>query len=107
MTIWSIAPVMAVVGFILSLVRSRQRSWLRRVLGGLCVALAVGMAMLVMPFAWVLRDGLAPGMVVSEGGSAIAHFVILYIIALVPVGALALTAWALLRTPHKKEAHVA
>ena len=107
MTIWLSAPVMAVVGFILSLVRSRQRSWLRRILGGLSVALAVGMAMLVMPFAWTLRDGLAPGMVVSEGRSAIAHFVILYIIALIPVAALALAAWALLRTPHKKEAHAA
>jgi hypothetical protein len=107
MTIWLTAPVMAVVGFISSLVRSQQRSRMRRILGGLCVALAVGMAMLVMPFAWVLRDGLAPGMVVSEGGSAIAHFVIVYIIALIPVGALAFAAWALLRTPHKKVVHVA
>ncbi len=76
-------------------------------MGGLCVALAVGLAMLVMPFAWVLRDGLAPGMVVSEGGSAIAHFAVLYLVALIPVGALALAAWALLRTPHRKEAHAA
>jgi hypothetical protein len=107
MTIWLTAPVMAIVGFILSLVRSRQRSRLRRILGGGCVALAVGIAMLVMPFAWVLRDGLAPGMVVSEGRSAITHFVILYLVALIPVGALALAAGALLRTPHKKEVHVA
>lgn len=76
-------------------------------MGGLCGALALGMALLVIPFAWVLRDGLAPGMVASEGGSAIAHFVILYLIALLPVGALALAAWALLRTPHKRETHVA
>lgn len=107
MIFWLAAPVMAVAGFILSLVRSQQRSWLRRIMGGLCVALAVGLAMLVMPFAWVLRDGLAPGMVVSEGGSAIAHFAVLYLVALIPVGALALAAWALLRTPHRKEAHAA
>ena len=107
MTIWLAAPVMSVGGFILSLGRSQQRSRLRRVLGGGCVALAVGLAMLVMPFAWVLRDGLAPGMVVSEGRSAITHFLILYLIALIPVGALALAAWALLRTPHRKEAHAA
>jgi hypothetical protein len=107
LTIWFAAPVMAAFGFILSLVRSRQRSWLRRILGGGCVALAVGMAMVVMPFAWVLRDGLGPGMVISEGGSAIARFAFLYFIALIPVGALVLAAWALLRTPHKKEAYAA
>lgn len=105
--IWLAAPVMAVAGFILSLVRSHQRSWLRRILGSLCAALAVGVVILVMPFAWVLRDGLGPGMVVSEGGSAIAHFVILYLAALIPVGALALVAWALLHTPHRKEVSAA
>jgi TRAP-type C4-dicarboxylate transport system permease small subunit len=79
----------------------------RRILGFLCVALAVGMALFFIPFAWILRDGVAPDMVMSEGSSAIAHFVILYIITLIPVGALVLAAWALLRTPHKKEDHVA
>jgi hypothetical protein len=102
--IWLAAPALAATGFIWSLLRSKQRLWFRRILGGGCVALAIGIAMLVIPFAWVLRDGLAPGMVVSEGVSAIAHFVILYLIALLPVGALAIAAWALLRTPHKKEA---
>lgn len=71
------------------------------------MALAVGIAMLVVPFAWVLRDGFAPGMVVSEGGSAVAHFALLYTIALLPVAALALAAWALLRTPRKTEVYVA
>jgi len=63
--------------------------------------------MLVAPFAWVLRDGIAPGMVVSEGGRAFAHFALLYAVALLPAGALALVAWALLRTPRKTEAYVA
>lgn len=67
------------------------------------MALAVGIGMLVMPFAWVLRDGLAPGMVASEGRTAITHFITLYLVALIPVGALAFAAWALLRTPHKRE----
>jgi hypothetical protein len=104
--IWFAAPVAAVFGFVVSFIRSRQRSWIRRILGGGCVALAVGISMLVAAFAWVLRDGLAPGMVVSEGGSAVAHFTLLYAVALLPVAALALPAWALLRTPHRKEVHV-
>lgn len=68
------------------------------------MALAAGFAVWVIPFAWVLRDGLGPGMIVSEGGSAITHFVILYLIALTPVAVLALAAWALLSTPHKSDA---
>ncbi len=107
MIFWLAAPVMAVTSFIFSLVRSQQRSWLRRIVVGICVALAVGVTLLVIPFAWVLRNGLAPGMAVSEGGSAIAHFVILLLVALIPVGALALAAWVLLRTPPRKEAHAA
>lgn len=102
-TIMLAAPVVAAFGFIMSLVRSR-RSLLRRILGGGCVALAAGLAVWIIPFAWVLRDGLGPGMIVSEGGSAIAHFITLYLIALIPVAVLALAAWALLRTPHKKVA---
>lgn len=103
MTIWLTAPMMATVCFVLSLVRSQQRSRMRRILGAGCIALAVAIGMLVMPFAWVLRDGLAPGMVASEGGSAITHFIMIYLVALIPVGALALAAWTLLRTPHSKE----
>ena len=107
MIIFWAAPVMAVWGFVLSLRCSQQRSRLRRIVGGLCLASAVGMAMFVMPFAWVLRDGIGPGMVISEGRKAIAHFAILYLVALIPVGPLALAAWAFLRTPRKKETYAA
>lgn len=48
------------------------------------MALAVGIAILAIPFAWVLRDGLGPGMVITEGGRAIAGFALLYAIALLP-----------------------
>jgi len=97
------APVLAAVGFLLSLFRSKQRSWFRRLLGGACVALAIGIAMLVIPFAWTLRGGMGPGMVISGGMGAVARFSFLYAITLIPVGALAFAAWALLRTSRKTE----
>jgi hypothetical protein len=107
LTITLAAPVLAALSLIVSLIRSRHHPLLRRILGGGCVALAVGLAMLLAPFVWELRDGFAPGMVVSKGGSAITRFAFLYAFALLPVGALAFAAWALLRTPHKKETHAA